>query len=65
MDMYDQAIEEIRASRRRISESVGHDLDRYFEHLKAVERKYAAQVERFRKRPMATPPGRKTRARTK
>jgi len=64
MSAYDDVIEEIRASRRRISEEAGHDLDRYFEHLKIVELKYATQIERFRKRCQTSSTG-KTRAKAK
>ncbi|MBM4048802.1 MAG: hypothetical protein FJ279_27175 [Planctomycetes bacterium] len=41
-------IEEIRASRRRMSEEAGHDPAKYIERLKAFNTKYAAQVERYR-----------------
>ena len=45
----DSVIEEIRQSRKEMSELCGHDPVRYFEYLKAFNRKYDAQVERYRK----------------
>ncbi len=42
-------IEEIRESRRRMSKECGHDPARYVEHLKTFNRKYVAQVDRYRK----------------
>ena len=43
----DDVIEEIRESRRRMSEQVEHDPWKYVEYLKAFNRKYATQVERY------------------
>lgn len=42
-------IEEIRESRRRMSEKCGHDPTIYVEYLKTLNDKYAAQVNRYRK----------------
>jgi hypothetical protein len=36
----DQAIEEIRAVRRRISEAYGHDVKAFLEHYRELERQY-------------------------
>jgi len=44
----ESVIEEIRESRRRMSEQCGHDPARYIELLKSLNNKYPAQVERYR-----------------
>ena len=36
----DQAIEEIRAVRQRISEAYGHDVKAFLEHYRELERQY-------------------------
>jgi hypothetical protein len=46
----EEIIEEIRASRRRMSELCKHDPDRYIEYLRKFNRKYSNQVERFKKK---------------
>lgn len=49
MTEMDSIIEEIRRSRSRMSEECGHDLHRYLQRLKTFNRRYAAQVEKYRK----------------
>jgi len=49
MTEMDNIIEEIRRSRTRMSEECGHDLHRYLKHLKTFNKRYAAQVEKYRK----------------
>lgn len=49
MSDLDQIIEEIRRSRCRMSEQCGHDLRQYLERLKTFNRRYAPQVEKYRK----------------
>jgi len=44
----DTIIDEIRESRRRMSKECGHDPARYIKYLKSFNRKYAAQVEKYR-----------------
>lgn len=44
-------IEEIRQSRRRMSEQSGHDPAKYIEYLKTFNTKYSSQVEKYRKEP--------------
>ena len=45
----DDVIEEIRQSRKRMSEQSGHDPGKYIDLLKTLNRKYATQVKRFQK----------------
>ena len=45
----DDIIEEIRESRRRMSEQCGHDPVKLIEYLKTFNKKYAAQIKRYRK----------------
>jgi hypothetical protein len=40
----DQAIEEIRAVRRRISEAYGHDIKAFLEHYRELERQYQEKL---------------------
>lgn len=49
MTEMDEIIEEIRRSRNRMSEECGHDLHRYLKQLKAFNKRYAAQVKKYRK----------------
>ena len=42
-------IEEIRQSRRQMSEECGHDPAAFIEYMKKFNEKYAVQVERYRK----------------
>jgi len=44
-----EVIEEIRESRRRMSEQSGHDPAKYIAYLKTFNIKYSAQVEKYRK----------------
>jgi len=46
MNAADQAIEEIRAVRHRISTEHGHDITKYLASLRAEEKRYAAQLKR-------------------
>ena len=46
MNAADQAIEEIRAVRHRISEEHGHDVAKYLTSLQEEEKQYAAQLKR-------------------
>ena len=48
MNAADQAIEEIRAVRRRISAEFDHDIDKYFAHLRELEKEYPEQARRGR-----------------
>jgi hypothetical protein len=48
-------IEEIRQSRRQMSEQCGHDPATYIEYMKKFNEKYSIQVERYRKE-HSTPP---------
>jgi len=43
------AIEEVRRSRRRMSEECGHDPKRLVQLLQDFNRRYAAQVEKYRR----------------
>jgi hypothetical protein len=45
----EEIIEEIRQSRREMSEQCGHDSAAYIEYLKKFNEKYSMQVERYRK----------------
>lgn len=45
----DEVIEEIRESRCELSRRFGHDPAKVIAYLKTVERKYAAQIERYQK----------------
>jgi len=49
MTTAEEVIEEIRESRRRISEECGHDLATYIAHLKRLTRKYSRQVQMYHK----------------
>lgn len=44
-----EVIEEIRESRRRMSEQSEHDPATYIEYLKTFNAKYSAQVEKYLK----------------
>ncbi len=46
--MKDEAIEEIREVRHRISAECGHEIDRYLVHLAEVAAQHPEQVARFR-----------------
>jgi len=46
MNAADQAIEEIRAVRHRISTEHGHDITKYLASLRVDEKQYAAQLQR-------------------
>ncbi len=46
MNAADQAIEEIRAVRHRISAEHGHDITKYLADLRAEEKQHAAQLKR-------------------
>ena len=46
----DQAIEEVRRSRCRMSDQCGHDVTRLIELLHASNQRYAAQVREYRAR---------------
>jgi len=48
-------IEEIRQSRRQMSEQCGHDPTTYIEYMKKFNEKYAIQVERYHKEHPALP----------
>lgn len=50
MITFEQAIDEIRESRCRMSEACGHDPAKLVQYLKTFNRKYAAQVERYRRK---------------
>ncbi|MBI4556612.1 MAG: hypothetical protein HY706_03445 [Candidatus Hydrogenedentes bacterium] len=45
----DTVIEEIRESRRRMSEQSGHDVGKFIDELKQLNGKYAVQIGRFQK----------------
>ena len=46
MNAADQAIEEIRAVRHRISKEHGHDITKHLASLRAEEKQHAAQLKR-------------------
>ena len=46
MNAADQAIEEIRAVRHRISTEHGHDITKYLASLRAEEKQHAVQLQR-------------------
>jgi len=46
MNAADQAIEEIRAVRRRISAEFGHDVGKYMAYLREEEKKHPEQIRR-------------------
>ncbi len=46
MNAADQAIEEIRAVRHRISTDHGHDITKYLASLRAEEKEHATQLRR-------------------
>jgi len=47
VDVYRELIEQVRESRRRMSEACEHDLSRYITYLRSFNIKYAEQVARF------------------
>jgi hypothetical protein len=49
MDTYQEVIESIRESRRRMSEKCNHDSGRYIAYLQSFNAKYPKQVESFQK----------------
>lgn len=49
MNAADQAIEEIRAVRHRISAEHGHDVAKYLADLRAEEKKHTTQLKRGEK----------------
>ncbi|MGH7952769.1 MAG: hypothetical protein ACREFE_12755 [Limisphaerales bacterium] len=49
MNAADQAIEEIRAVRHRISAEHGHDVAKYVDDLRNAEKQHAAQLKRGEK----------------
>lgn len=52
----ERVIEEIRESRRRMSEQCGHDPGKLIEYLQTFNRKYVAQVAEFeRAQPTSLP----------
>ncbi len=55
MTKTDQIIEEVRRARRRMSEECGHDPKRLVQLLQDYNRRYAAQVRKYRRshRPVA------------
>lgn len=46
--MKDEAIDEIREVRHRISAECGHDIDRYFDRLREVAAQHPEQFAKFR-----------------
>ncbi len=46
MNAADQAIEEIREVRRRISAKFDHDIVKYLAHLRELERQHPEQIKR-------------------
>ena len=48
-------LDEIRQSRRQMSEQCRHDPATYIEYLKQFNEKYSVQVERYRKEHPVTP----------
>jgi len=46
----DKIIDEIRASRCRMSQECGHDMSRYVAYLKQFNSRYRAQVRRYERR---------------
>jgi hypothetical protein len=46
MNAADEAIEEIRAVRRRISAEFGHDITKYVAYLREEEKKHPEQIQR-------------------
>jgi hypothetical protein len=46
MNAADQAIEEIRVVRRRISAEFGHDITKYLAHLREEEKQHQEQIQR-------------------
>ncbi len=46
MNAADQAIEEIREVRRRISAEFDHDINKYFAYLRELEKEYPEQIRR-------------------
>jgi hypothetical protein len=49
MNGSETTLEEIRESRRRMSEQFGHDPAKFVEYLKSFSDRYSAQVARYRK----------------
>ncbi len=48
MNAADQAIEEIREVRRRISAEFGHDITKYLAYLREEEKQHPEQIQRGR-----------------
>ncbi len=48
MNAADQAIEEIREVRRRISAEFGHDINKYLAYLREEEKQHPEQIQRGR-----------------
>ena len=48
MNAADQAIEEIREVRRRISAEFGHDITKYLAYLREEEKQHQEQIQRGR-----------------
>ena len=46
MNAADQAIEEIREVRRRISAEFDHDINKYIDYLREMEKQYPEQIRR-------------------
>ena len=46
MNAADQAIEEIREVRRRISAEFGHDITKYLAYLREEEKQHSEQIQR-------------------
>ena len=55
MTTIESVIEEIRESRRRMSRDCGHDPSRLIDYMQTFNRKYASQVEEYRKRHVDQP----------
>ena len=49
MDTYQELIDSIRESRRRMSEECDHDPARYLAHLRSFDARYSKQIESFQK----------------
>lgn len=49
MSRTDQIIEEVRRARRRMSEESGHDPKRLIQLLQHYNRRYSAQVQKYRR----------------
>ena len=55
MTTAESVIEEIRESRRRMSRDCGHDPSKLIDYIQTFNRKYASQVEEYRKRHAGQP----------